>query len=127
MDFFEMVGNNILIELENRNWTQSMLADKIGISRQVFQKIIKGKKAINAYEIAKIAKILGVTTDKLLNTNEEVYWQEDSQIQFLGAFNNEDNFKLLKSIIEEYVTMEENLHELLLSKKYFTAKRDKNY
>lgn len=127
MDFFEIVGNNILIELENRNWTQSMLADKLGISRQVFQKIIKGKKAINAYEITKIAKILGVTTDKLLNTNEEAYLKEDSSTQFLGIFNNEDNLKLLRSIIEEYVNMEENLHELLLCQKYSTTKPNKNY
>lgn len=103
MDFFQIIGNNILIELENRHWTQAMLADKIGVSRQVFQKIIKGKKAINAYEIAKIAEILNVTTDTLLNTDKKIYLQEDLEIQLLGTFNNEDNFNFLKSIIEEYM------------------------
>jgi transcriptional regulator with XRE-family HTH domain len=127
MNFYEMIGNNILVELENRNWTQSMLAVKIGISRQVFQKIIKGKKAINAYEIAKIAEILGVTADKLLITDENVQSKKDSSIQLLGTFSNEDNFKFLKSIIEEYVNMEENLNELQLSKKYPAAKRHTDY
>ncbi|MDP4177327.1 MAG: helix-turn-helix transcriptional regulator [Bacillota bacterium] len=114
MNFYESLGENILNELEKRNWTQAMLADKLGISKQVLQKIIKGKKAINAYEIFKISEILGITTDKLLNTVIKNNSESISSIQLLGNFNNEDNFIFLKSIIEEYLSMEVNLSELHL-------------
>ena len=46
--------------------TQLSLADGLGISKQVMNKIIKGSKAINVNELAKIAAILSTSTDALL-------------------------------------------------------------
>ena len=66
MNFFEIIGRNILSELEEKGLSQSQLAEKIGVSRQVLQKIVKGKKAINALEVTKIAEVLGVSVESLM-------------------------------------------------------------
>ena len=68
MDFAQ-VGANILNKIESKGMTQQSLADALGISKQVMNKIIKGSKAINVNELAKIASVLGATTDELLTSN----------------------------------------------------------
>lgn len=49
MNFFEQIGNNILQILKEKNINQTELAEKIGVSKQVLGKIVKGQKAINAF------------------------------------------------------------------------------
>jgi plasmid maintenance system antidote protein VapI len=119
MNFFETIGNNILVHIEKNNLSKTILAEKVGISSDVLDKIIEGKKAINSYEISKIAEILGISTDLLLNTNDKILLEQDSLDFFAEAFINIDNFKLLYYIIEEYINMESDLHEFLQSKKHF--------
>lgn len=109
MKFFEIIGNNIQIELDKRNWKQKQLADEMKVSRQVVQKIIKGKKAINAFEISLIAKILSVSTDYLLEQRENVIGRFEPVVQFMGQFSNSKNFEHIKSIIDEFMAMEEDL------------------
>jgi len=65
MDFAQ-VGANIQNKLLEKEMTQQSLADALGISKQVMNKIIKGNKAINVNELAKIADILNTSTDTLL-------------------------------------------------------------
>lgn len=119
MNIFEIIGNNILIQSKKKNLNLSVLAENIGVSCEVLDKIIKGKKAINSYEITKIAETLGITSDILLNSSNKLLIKEDSINYFTGAFSNIENFKLLNSIIEEYINMESDLHEFLQSKKHF--------
>ena len=51
---FAQVGENIQHLLDERGMTQQNLAEALGISKQVVNKIIKGNKAINVKEIAEI-------------------------------------------------------------------------
>jgi transcriptional regulator with XRE-family HTH domain len=111
MNFFEKIGKNIQVELDKIGWTKSLLADKIGVSRQVLQKIINGSKAINAYEISQIANVLGTTADDLIN-NEYIQIDDKPQYQFMGHFSEEANFDFIKSIIRQYMDMEEDLGEI---------------
>lgn len=111
MNFFETVGKNIQTELNRLHWSKSSLAEKIGVSRQVLQKIITGNKAINAYEISLIANVLGTTADALINNKCEEMGTKP-QYQFMGHFSKESNFDFIKSIIREYMDMEEDLLEI---------------
>lgn len=70
MDFAQ-VGANIQKQINIKGFTQQNLADALGISKQVMNKIIKGNKAINVNELAKIASVIGTTTDELLTADEE--------------------------------------------------------
>lgn len=111
MNFFENIGKNIQVELDRLDWSKSFLAEKIGVSRQVLQKIINGNKVINAYEISQIANVLGTTADALINS-KYIEKAVKPQYQFMGHFSKEANFDFIKSIIREYMDMEVDLSEI---------------
>ena len=49
--------------IEQLQLSQTDLAELIGVSKQVVNKIVQGKKAINALELAGIATVLKCTVD----------------------------------------------------------------
>lgn len=113
MEFFKNVGTNILDILNNNGMTQAFLAEQIGISRQVLQKITKGKKAINVMELSKIAEVLGVTVDRLIQESS-CKKEEDSIVMFMGTLSNQNvkaKFDFLITVIDEIVHLEEDLNE----------------
>jgi transcriptional regulator with XRE-family HTH domain len=113
MNFFENIGRNILSLLEEQNKSQTFLADQIGVSRQVMLKITKGKKAINALEISKLATALGVNIEKITNQNELIT-EEQRLVMFMGEIRNnqvKEKFEFLNYIIDEIVHLEDDLSE----------------
>lgn len=108
---FAQVGANILKQIDDKGLTQQSLADALGISKQVMNKIIKGSKAINVNELAKIASIMGTTTDELLAGNREPV-SVDS-LSFMGSVTDEETFErvnLIRSAIDEIHILEEILY-----------------
>jgi transcriptional regulator with XRE-family HTH domain len=71
-NIFQQVGNNIQDVLREKGKTQQYLADTLNISKQVMSKIVMGAKAINVSEVSKIAFILGVSVERLLDVKEEL-------------------------------------------------------
>ena len=105
---FKQVGKNIHNILSAQGRTQQFLADSLGISKQVMNKIVAGSKAINVAEISKIASVLNVTADSLLAMARE---QESvHNFAFMGQIENEETKKkieTLKIIIDEILMLEE--------------------
>lgn len=105
---FAQVGANIQKELDKKSMTQQSLADALSISKQVMSKIIKGAKAINVSELARIADILGTTTDALLTMNVS-----DTAVEsfaFMGTIQDEgtrEKVELIRSAIDEIQLLEE--------------------
>lgn len=109
---FKQVGTNIKREIESRGMTQQNLADALGISKQVMNKIIKGLKAINVTELAKIADVLDITTDRLLTV--EFHSNPAASLSFMGKIKSEDEQKkidFIRSAIDDIYFLEELLHE----------------
>ena len=105
---FAQVGANIQKELDNRSMTQQSLADALSISKQVMSKIINGAKAINVSELAKIASVLGITTDSLLTINIEC--EPTESMAFMGTMQDDktrEKVELLRSAIDEILLLEE--------------------
>ena len=110
MDFAQ-VGANIQRQLDIKGMTQQRLADALQISKQVMNKIIKGSKAINVNELAKIAEALGTTTDALLTVSNEPVMVEI--LSFMGAVHDEvtlEHVNLIRSAIDEINMLEELLN-----------------
>ena len=108
---FAQVGANILDKIERKGMTQQSLADALGISKQVMNKIIKGSKAINVNELAKIESVIGTTTDELLTVSGEPV-SADS-MSFMGSVTDEETLEkieLMRSAIDEIHMLEELLH-----------------
>ncbi|MYK97391.1 MAG: HigA family addiction module antidote protein [Gemmatimonadetes bacterium] len=47
--------------LEERNWTQAQLADRLGVSRKHVSELVTGKAAISEANAIKLARVLGST------------------------------------------------------------------
>lgn len=109
---FAQVGANIQKKLGDRRMTQQGLADALGISKQVMNKIIKGAKAINVNELAKIAEILNTSTDALLTVEAESAAADS--LSFMGAIHDDSTMEkvnLIRSAIDEIHMLEELLDD----------------
>lgn len=111
MSFFECVGRNILEVLSENTMSQTELAEKIGVSKQVMGKIVKGQKSINALEIKKISEALKVTMERLLEEKFEI--DEEPVLMFMGNVKEENkkDIKFLSTVISEIIAMEEALND----------------
>lgn len=112
MSYFEVVGQNILNGLEEVRMERRELAEKLGVSRQMLQKILKGHKAINVMEISRIAGILGVPADSLLRepeTNATVY--PVPAVQYMGSPSERGSVGFIQNFFDEYVKLEDRHHE----------------
>ena len=108
---FSQVGANIQKQLDAKGFTQQRLADILGISKQVMNKIIKGNKAINVNELAKIASVLGTTTDELLTVSGEP--TSVDSLSFMGSVTCEETrekIKLMRQAIDEIHMLEDLLN-----------------
>ena len=108
---FAQVGENIQHLLDERGMTQQNLAEALGISKQVVNKIIKGNKAINVKEIAEIAQILGVSADDLLMVRD-TNTAPDS-LSFMGTVQDDTLQKInrIREAIDEIHMLEGVLHD----------------
>ena len=105
---FRQVGNNIQSILSVQGKTQQFLAEQLGISKQVMSKIITGAKAINVAEISKIANVLNVSVDRLLETS--VIQEPVHNFSFKGqvkSASTKQKIEILQKIIDEKLWMEE--------------------
>lgn len=109
---FAQVGANIQNKLVEKGMTQQSLADALGISKQVMNKIIKGSKAINVNELAKIAAILNTSADALLTVETEPVFVDS--LSFMGAVHDEairERVNLIRTAIDEIHMLEELLDD----------------
>ncbi|MBL0385880.1 helix-turn-helix transcriptional regulator [Tumebacillus sp. ITR2] len=93
LTFYQLVGKRILEEMERRGFKQQDLADKLGYSKQVMSKVLRGEKNTTILEMTRIAEILGVTVDSLSRPNEcesSLYdLEEDLEPTFMGQVRTE--------------------------------------
>lgn len=111
MDFAQ-VGANIKKRLDTEDMSQTQLAEALGISKQVMNKIIKGSKAINVNELARIAEILNASTDDLLVMNTEPVAVDS--LSFMGVIHDEvtrERVNMIRSTIDEIHMLEELLDD----------------
>jgi plasmid maintenance system antidote protein VapI len=84
--------------------TQTSVASALGVSKQVFNKIINGKKAINVAEIYSISKILDVSTDSLIRIDIEVQTPESIMRKNESTLAR---LNLIRSVIDEMLVLED--------------------
>lgn len=105
---YTQVGKNISLLISQRGMTQQSLADKLGISKQVMSKIIRGCKAINVAELFQIASVLGSSTDALLTVEcNDVASKPD--LAFMGGIKDEEaleKVELLREAIDQIHLLE---------------------
>jgi len=105
---FQEVGINIQRLLKDKGMSQQDLANKLGVSKQVMSKIVSGAKAINVAEISRIATILAITVDELLQITSKT--EDVEAFGFMGEIHSEHTrYKVsqLQNVINELLFLDE--------------------
>ncbi|MFF1291641.1 helix-turn-helix domain-containing protein [Bacillus thuringiensis] len=110
---FEQIGEKITNWLTTQGKSQTFFAERMGVSKQVFSKIINGKKAINVEEISKIAGIMSVSVDSLLKIDEPTPIIQEPIMFMIGKLENEntkEKLQFLNHVMDEMIELEELLN-----------------
>lgn len=67
----EMVGARIRLFRTDRGMSQSLLADKIGVSFQQVQKYEKGVNRVGASRLSRTAAVLGISVGELFENCDD--------------------------------------------------------
>lgn len=65
------IGTKIRQLIDERGLKQRWIAKSTGMSEGAFQRILDNKNAPNAHNLARLAQVLGVTTDYLLGLTDK--------------------------------------------------------
>ena len=95
MNYFEIIGRNIQMALEDKNLSQDNLASKLNISKQTLLEIIGGRKAISLREITAIAESIPIAPKDLLHEPENK--------------SQADELVFIRNTILEYMKLEDRL------------------
>ena len=105
---FTAIGSNISARLDQLRLSQTDLAEKIGVSKQVVNKIVQGKKAINAIELASIAAVLKCSVDELIQ-NAQAQTVADPFLLMMGNVsksNTKEDLSFLYHMMDEMLRVE---------------------
>lgn len=105
---FTAIGSNISARLDQLRLSQTDLAEKIGVSKQVVNKIVQGKKAINAVELASIADVLKCSVDELIQ-NAQAQIVADPFLLMMGNVsksNTKEDLSFLYHMMDEMLRVE---------------------
>lgn len=78
-DWISPPGHTIEDLLEERNWTQAQLADRLGLSRKHVSELITGKAAFSEAIAIELARVLGSTIGFWLS--REAGYRRDSNLE----------------------------------------------
>lgn len=111
----EKIGENILHFLKAKNLSQVDLARGVHASKQVINKIIKGKKALKIDELVLITQFLGVTIDELIHSDTTCKEDQLEAVQLYGSIKDTSTADFIISLIRNLSEMERELaaHGLL--------------
>jgi transcriptional regulator with XRE-family HTH domain len=102
------VGKNIKRLREFKNYTQEYVAEQLQISQTAYSKIERDETDVSFSKLNKIAKILGVNVNDIINTNDEKLWLS---ITYGQNFDNSNNGIVIKQSISKN---EKDLYEKLI-------------
>ena len=94
IDTNEMIARNITIALKNVGIKQSVLAEKLGLSKQIVSNMLSGARTISALELKKIADICNVSMEQLVRLDEAI--NIDVIHLFMGQVNSEQAKKSIE-------------------------------
>lgn len=105
------LGQNILHFLNEKGLKQVDLAIGIGSSKQVVNKIIKGKKALLTEELIDISSFLDIDIEYLLNSTHETSTNGKEVMQLLGELSSVEEADFIFKLINELIEVENDLEE----------------
>lgn len=104
------IGERIQSYLDQYKLSQKEFAEQINVSPQVMNKIIQGKKAINAIEIQQIANALSISINDLVGEVQPNAPITDPVLFMMGKTENEqtkEKLRFLDHVMDQMLRIEE--------------------
>lgn len=105
------ISENILFYLNKQSRTQAELANAMGISKQVANKIVKGHKAVKVEELIKISEFLNISLEDLAKKSEVHNEEKSIYMQMLGEISNKDTVEYVVKLVDNLLLMNEEIEE----------------
>jgi transcriptional regulator with XRE-family HTH domain len=107
LDYSSKVAINVLEILKEKNWSQKDLAEKMNVSAQQINKIIKGQQNLTFETIAKLEDALGFTLIEIPNfiSLNEIVTNSTTQIKAYDNFTQE-KISIAKPFSNEFIKKE---------------------
>lgn len=86
------IGKNLQIIRELNNYTQSYVAEKLGISQKSYSNLERAENDITVDTLLKVAEIYQISLARVLEINAEAILNNNSQQGGVSYFNNQATF-----------------------------------
>lgn len=119
------VGKSIQTIRELNNFSQTFVAQQLGISQKTYSTLEKSENDISVSTLLKLSKLYNVSLNKILELNAEMIINSSHNEVGIGYFNNNGTYlhedvKMFKEIIQSQIKQIEVLNNLLSEDKQQT-------
>lgn len=111
----DFIIDNIKKLRELKNYTQQYMAESLGITQAAYSKIEKGKTQLSYIKLEKIANILEVTVEAVVNFDPQLYFKKFNSKKVIyneSAVSTANQMIIEKKLYQDKIV----LLELLLTK-----------
>lgn len=84
-DFLTQLGENILLAYKRRNYTQTLLSERTGLSRTTIRKIEQGDPTVSMGHYVAVLGILGLASDLALVAKDDELGRKLQDIALLRS------------------------------------------
>ena len=106
-NLYRKIGVNVYTFMKKAELTPEALAEKMSYSLKDIWNVIEGKVMIPPVEIKRLASMLGVSGEDLVNNEPEILVPN---LEFMKEFSNPDSLDKVLDLMDEYVEIREAIH-----------------
>ena len=103
-NLYRKIGVNVYTFMQKAKLTPKELAEKMSYSLKDIWNVIEGKVMIPPEEIKRLASMLGVSGEDLVNKEPE---RLAPNLEFMKEFSNPESLDIVLDLMDEYVEIKE--------------------
>ena len=103
-NLYRRIGANVCTFMQKAELTPEALAEKMSYSLKDVWNVIEGKVMIPPVEIKRLASILGLSGEDLVNNEPE---RLAPNLEFMKEFSNPESLDKVLDLMDEYVEIRE--------------------
>jgi len=103
-NLYRKIGANVYTFMQKAKLTPEILAEKMSYSSQDIWNVIEGKVMLPPVEIKRLASMLGISGEDLINNEPE---RLVPNFEFMKEFSNRESLDKVLDLMDEYVEIRE--------------------
>ena len=101
-NLYRIIGANVYTFMQKAKLTPETLAEKMSYSLKDIWNVIEGKVMIPPVEMKRLASVLGVSGEDLVNNEVDRVFPN---LEFMKEFSNPDSLDKILDLMDEYVEL----------------------